>query len=163
MGNMDVAMSNRVIARDSFGRFIREVEDAGNRAVQELIREGGELSQSMAPVGSKVDRRTMPLKDSIFTHMETRTRGYWGSVARHALPIEKGARPHIIMGSPRLRFFWEAQGRMWIPAATLYGIPGMRDLINHPGNPAQPFLRPAYDIIATRAAAKLREHYGKVV
>lgn len=161
MGNMDIGTSNRVVVRSAIGRFISEIENAGNKTVQAMIQEGAEISKSLAPVGRKHDRRTVPLRDSLFTHMESRTQGYWGSISRHALPIEHGARPHTIMGSPALRFFWEREGRMWIPAEAFYGQPGLRDFINHPGNAAQPFLRPAYEIVSRRAMEHLRKNYKR--
>lgn len=162
MAEMDIAMSNRVIARDDFGRFISDVHQATHEAVRDLLHEGMEISRDLAPVGHKADRRTVPLKDSMFVHMESRTRGYWGSFARHALPIEKGARRHFIFGNPNLGFFWEREGREWIPAEVFYKSPGMRDFVDHPGNRAQPFLRPAYDILQSRIMSTLRTKFRRV-
>ena len=157
-----MATTNHVIARDRFGRFIRNVEQASGETVKELIEEGMNISRAMAPVGTKHDRRTVPLKDSLYMVMQSRTKGYWGSNARHALAIEHGARPHVIPGNPDLAFFWEAAGRNWIPASIYYGVPGMQDFVNHPGNDAQPFLAPAYDIIRDRVQAKLRQKFANL-
>lgn len=162
MAKMDLAYSNRVIARDRFGRFRENIGRAATEAVRELLEEGLELSRSMAPEGHKSDRRTLPLKDSFFMVMESGTRGYWGNNARHALAIEYGARPHIIPGNPNLAFFWEAEGRNWIPAEIYYHTPGLQDFVNHPGNAAQPYLRPAYEIIRDRMQAKLRQKFANV-
>lgn len=162
MPKFDLATSNRVVARDRWGRFRREIEQASEVAVRELVEEGMNISRAMAPVGSKHDRRTSSLKDSMFMVMESRTKGYWGSSARHALPIEYGARPHLIPGNPSLAFYWEAAGRNWIPASIYYGVPGMADLVNHPGNAAQPFLRPAYEIIREKMTAKLRQKMANI-
>lgn len=156
---MDVAVSNRVVARNSIGRFIRECEMAAEATVKEMVNEGEKLSKSLAPVGHKADPRTVTLRAGMFSKMLGRTSGIWGNFARHALPIEKGAGPHVIRGNPGLGFFWEAAGRNWIPAAVFYHQPGLADLINHPGNAAQPFLRPAYEIIQGRAMAIARKHY----
>lgn len=127
-----------VHARNTLGQFIREVEAAGTMTVKELIEIGAEESRRQAPVGVKHDLRTIPLKDSIMTMMTGRSRGKWFSVARHALYVEKGTKPHEIPGNPFLRFFWENEGRMWIPG--LFGTP---DVVHHPGAKAQPFLEPA--------------------
>lgn len=158
---MDVATSSRVIARNDIGRFIRAVEQSGQATVRDLVEQGESLSRAMAPVGTKHDPRTVTLKQGMFSRMTGRTSGMWGNFARHALPIEKGARPHVIRGNPSLGFFWEAMRRRWVPAAVYYKIPGLEDLVNHPGNAAQPFLRPAYDVIAGRAMAVARKHYGR--
>lgn len=158
---MDVGFSNRVVARNDIGRFIRDCEQAGEATIKEMIDDGVKMSRNMAPVGHKHDPRTAPLRDSFFTQMLSRTSGVWGNFARHALPIEKGARPHPIFGNPALGFFWEAMRRRWIPAAIYYGDPGAVDMVNHPGNAAQPFLRPAYEIISARAMQIARKHYPR--
>lgn len=158
---MDVGFSNRVIARNNIGRFAAACSAAGEETVKELVEEGMKTSRSMAPTGHKADPRTTPLRDSFFTQMFSRTSGAWGNFARHALAIEKGARPHPIFGNPALGFFWEAARRRWIPAAIYYHDPGAVDVVNHPGNAAQPFLRPAYDIVSARAMQIARKHYPK--
>lgn len=156
---MDIAVTNQVHARNSIGRFISECEAAATATVQEMVDEGETLSKAMAPVGHKFDPRTVTLRAGMFSKMLSRTSGIWGNFARHALPIEKGAGAHVIRGNPALGFFWEAAGRNWIPAAVFYHQPGLADVINHPGNAAQPFLRPAYEVISGRAMAIARKHY----
>lgn len=146
-----IAVSNRVIARNGIGRFIAECEIAGTRTVQKLIKRGERLSKDFAPRGHKHDPRTIPLVDSIESRMTGRTSGEWYATARHALPQEKGAAPHVIAGSPHLRFFWDEQGRMFVPAEEFYGVPGAVTMVNHPGNPPQPYLRPAYEIVMREA------------
>lgn len=159
---MELATTSHVIARDSFGRFRRNIEQAAGETVRELVEEGMNISREMAPVGHKHDRRTTPLRDSMFMVMESSTKGYWGNFARHALAVEHGSRPHIIPGNPNLGFWWEKQGRMWIPAETFYGVPGMQDFVNHPGADAQPFLKPAYDVIRDRMMSKLRAKMSRM-
>jgi hypothetical protein len=151
---MRVGFSNRVVLRNDFGRFIAECEAAGSRTVDDILDEGVELSRNMAPVGAKHDPRTVPLREGFFTQRLGRTSGVWGNFARHALAIEKGARPHEIVGQPFMRFYWESARRMWIP-----GLMGEPDIINHPGNDAQPYLRPAYTIVMRRAMDIARRHY----
>lgn len=147
-----VAVSSRVIARDDFGRFIAACQEAATQTVQEAIEEGAQLSREMAPVGTEPDPRTIPLKASISSEMLSATSGQWKAEARHAMAQEFGAGPHVITGSPYLSFHWEAEGRRWIPASVFYNQPGLIDVVNHPGNPAQPYLRPAYKIIAAKLA-----------
>lgn len=145
---MDIAVSNRVVARNGLGQFIRECEQAAEATVQQLIEDGAKLSIAMAPEGSKPDPRTIPLKSSITSKMTSRTSGHWQASARHALAIEFGAAPHRIDGSPFLRFFWDRIGEDVVFRA-----------VNHPGNGAQPYLRPAYEIISGRAMAVAAEKY----
>lgn len=156
---MDVGVSNRVIARNGIGRFIAECEAAATRSVEKALDEGVKLSKGFAPVGTKHDKRTPPLHAAFYTTMLGRTSGVWGNFARHALPIEKGAVPHIIRGNPALSFYWEAAGRWWVPASEFYHQPGLADVINHPGNAAQPYLRPAYTIVMRRMMDIMKQEY----
>ncbi len=145
---MGIACSNRVISRNGFGRFIAECDAAATATVKQSIEEGADLSRTMAPVGHKIDPRTVKLKDSISTKMLSSTSGVWTSTARHSLAIEKGASSHTIPGE--VSFFWEKHWRMWEPGP---------NEIHHPGNAAQPFLRPAYEVISHRIMAIARRNY----
>jgi hypothetical protein len=151
---MDVGVSNRVVVRNNFGQFISEIEAAGQATVDDILDEGVALSRQMAPVGSKHDPRTVPLREGFFVQKLGRTSGVWGNFARHALAIERGARPHVIMGQPTMKFYWESERRMWVP-----GLFGEVDVINHPGNDAQPYLLPAYRTIMQRAMDIARRYY----
>lgn len=154
-----VAVSNQVIARNNLGQFIADVEEAATQTVSDAIEEGAKLSREIAPRGRKDDPRTDSLVDSIKTELTGRTSGRWYSDARHALPQEFGARPHDIRGNPRLEFFWEREGRRWIPASVLYRQPGLVDVVHHPGNRPQPFLRPAYEIVQQKLMEIARKNY----
>lgn len=151
---MDIAVSNKVFARNSMGQFIAECEAAGTRVVEHAVEEGAKLSRSFAPVGSRPDLRSIPLRESIASQMTGARTGHWFSASRHALPVEFGAGPHTIVGHPFLKFYWESAGRWWIPG--LFGAP---DVVNHPGNPAQPFLRPAYEIVMANVMRWARRYY----
>lgn len=151
---MDVALSGHVVARNSIGRFIEACERAATETVKQLIEDGEQRSRDLAPVGSKDDPRTVTLQAGMFHEMLSRTQGRWGCAARHALPIEFGAAPHVIQGNPWLSFFWESEGRDWIP-----GLTGEPDIVNHPGNAAQPFLRPAFQEVKAEASAVMRAKY----
>lgn len=144
---MDIAVSQRVIARNSMGQFISAFERGVEESVREMVGEGARLSRAMAPTGTKADDRTPSLKNSIEEEMLSPRSGIWYSTARHALPIEKGAVPHPISGM--VNFFWEREQRDWEPGL---------NIINHPGNRAQPFLRPAYETIMGRALQTTEKH-----
>lgn len=144
---MGIAVSNRVISRNGIGQFRAACEKAATATVKKAVQRGARLSRTFAPEGSKVDPRTQPLKNSIAWRMTGRTSGEWYADARHALPQELSAGPHIIEGNPDLAFYWEAAGRMFVPASSFYKQPGLVTVVNHPGNPAQPYLRPAYEIV----------------
>ena len=157
----DVAVSNRVIARSAIGRFIEDCSRAAHETVREMVEEGAQLSRDMAPVGVKHDSRTLPLAQSIVPQMFSRTSGGWVATARHSLAQELGARPHTIEGNPDLSFFWEERGRRFIPAQDYYGRPGMVTVVNHPGNPPQPYLRPAYERIMVRWSRIAKRYYPR--
>lgn len=154
-----IAASNRVVARNGLGRFIRECELAGERTVDKLIEDGAKMSSEMAPRGSKPDPRTVPLHASLRTKKYSRTSGAWYSIARHALPIEKSAGPHFI--SAYVSFFWDKMGRDWMSPPMYKAVTGYdgADPIHHPGNAAQPFLRPAYEIVMREAMRVARAEY----
>lgn len=145
---MRAAISSRVQMRNGTGRFAAQCSEAAARTVAKAIEEGADLSRDMAPIGGKADARTIPLKDSIESHQTGRTSGYWVATARHALPTEYGAGPHQLPGN--VSFFWEEQGRMWEPGD---------NQINHPGSPAQPYLRPAYRIVMRNIMRWAKRYY----
>lgn len=155
---MDVAVSNRVVVRNGLGRFIEDCEQAGTMTAKKLVQKGARLSRSLAPVGSRPDPRTIPLKQSIKWRMVSSTAGVWGSSARHALHQEYGTTHHTMYGNPTFMFFWENAGRWWIP-----GLFGPQDIINHPGHEAanggEGYLRPAYQIVMGQAMEVARQEY----
>lgn len=148
---MDIAVSSEVIYRDRTGRFLSAVEAGVTAAVRDTIADGAKLSRRLAPSGSKPDPRTPKLKDSIDWYMTGSNSGVWVATARHALAIEYGAGPHPITGSPNLQFWWEREGREFVPGK---GV----DRVNHPGNAPQPYLRPAYEVVKHRLLTALDRH-----
>jgi len=145
---VEIAVSNRVLARNNLGRFIAECEMAARDTIEELVNEGARLSREFAPVGSKKDPRTAKIRDSIEPQVLSRTSGNWTCTARHALPQELSGAAHPQPGN--VTFFWEREGRMWVPGD---------NTINHPGNPAHPYLRPAYEIVSGKAISVMQKHY----
>ncbi len=151
---MEIAVTGRLAARNNMGQFIAACEKAATATVEDAIDRGEKLSKNFAPTGHKVDRRTVTLEAGMFKEMLSSTQGRWGNFARHALPIELGAGAHAIMGNPFLHFYWDAAGRWWVP-----GLHGSPDVVQHPGNAAQPYLKPAFDIIKGELASIAAQNY----
>lgn len=150
---MTIAVSTHFILRNNMGQFIAECKEGARATAQELVEEGYELAHGFAP------ERDGVLKASMGWVMLSATSGVWFARAAHALPQEFGGAPHVIQGNPSLSFYWENEGRWWIPAEAYYHMPGLVDMINHPGNPAQPYLRPAYRIVMAKCLAVADKHY----
>lgn len=149
MADGGVAVSNRVIARSSFGRFIQACSIAGENMMRDMAEDGAQLSRELAPKGAKDDPRTPHLADAITAH-HTATSAQWQATARHALAQELGGAAHLQSGW--VHFFWEREGREWEPGW---------NMINHPGNPAHPYLRPAYEAIMGRWMEYARRHFPR--
>lgn len=144
-----IATSNRVIARDQMGLFVSLCDQAGANMMRDMANDGAELSRAMAPKGAKADPRTPHLADSI-TSRSSGNSAHWQADARHALAVEFGAAPHPITGY--VSFFWQREGRYWKPG---------RNMISHPGNRSQPYLRPAYEVIMGRWMEYARKYYPR--
>src|SRR6476469_3972997 len=110
---MDIAVSNRVIARNDIGQFIAECERAATESVEEIVKDGMDLAKGFAPEGHKKDPRTVTLRAGMYYKMLSATSGEFGCTARHALPIELSAVPHDITGN--VTFWWDREGRPWLP------------------------------------------------
>ncbi len=148
-----VVYTNRVIARNSFGRFIRECEQAAEATVYDTVKEGAEVAAVLAP------KRTGRLASSIEPFMLSATSGVWGSNVKYAAAQEKGAVPHPI--SAYVSFYWDKMGRQWLHPPTyqrLTGHPGA-DPINHPGNAATHFLRDSAAMMQRRMAQIAKSRY----
>ena len=150
---MDVAVSNRVIARNGLGQFIRECEQAAGETVLDVARQGVAASRALAPV------RTGALASSIQPFLLTRTQAVWGSNLKYALPQETGARAHDLPAN--VSFWWEREGRMWMPPEVYLRRTGHAgaDPIKHPGNPGTHFLRDGFDSVWGRVMSIARKHY----
>jgi hypothetical protein len=136
--------------RNNLGQFARAVDRGIAEALNAMAEDGAAMSRRLAPRGTKHDERTLPLAQSITTEETSSRSASWGSSARHALAIERGARAHPIYGNPDLSFWWEEKGKWFVPGAEYYRQPGLVSVVNHPGNDAQPYLRPAYQAIWAR-------------
>lgn len=152
-----IAMSNHIVVRDNFGRFYRDIKNAGERSIDRALALGEQVAIDMAPEGHKVDRRPghTPIKSSMYTEKTSRTQGYVANFSLHAMPQEHGAGAHFIIAhGEELNFFWERAGRWWIP-----GLRGTPDWVFHPGNASQPFLRPAYKAMTKALPGIMQAEY----
>lgn len=156
-----VARSRTVYARSDFGQFARECEAAATRTAAEVAREGAKMSRKLAPRGEKRDPRPghTPLKKSISWRMTGKAKAEWYSTSAHALHVEFGTAPHPIIGE--LGFEWDKARSFgvfyWNHPAYLHWNwdPVNGAVVWHPGARAQPFLRPAYTLVAKRRAMSI--------
>lgn len=118
---------------EQVARFVSDCEHSGEQMMERLSEIGADLSRTYAPAGKKDDPRTRHLKDSI-TASHTATTAHWEAKARHSVVIEEGGEESLISG--RVNFFWEKEGRDWVPGD---------NIIHHPPTLAKPYLRPAYN------------------
>jgi len=135
-----VARSRTVFARDSFGAYAAECTAAASRTAAKTAKEGAKTSRRLAPSGAKRDPRpehATPLKRTINWRMTGGSRAEWYATSGHALHVEFGTSATV--RSANVKFFWDKQGRMFLPGS---------NMINHPGMGAQPYLRPAYAMVA---------------
>lgn len=150
------ARSKAVYARSSFGEFARECEAAADRTALKTAQAGARASRQLAPVGAKRDGRPghVPLKKSIKSRMTGKARAEWYSVSKHALFVEFGTGPHFIIG--KMSFDWSNAGTFFYwnnPKYYHYNWDETNGaVIRHPGAGAQPFLLPAYEMVARRKA-----------
>lgn len=153
------ARSKAVYTRTGFGQFARECDAAADRTAMRVAKEGAKVSRALAPVGEKRDRRPghTPLKRSIGSRMIGKAKAEWYSTSKHALHVEFGTSPHQIVG--KMNFEWTNAGTFfyWNNPRYLYWNwdPAMGAIVYHPGADAQPFLLPAYEIVARRKAMKI--------
>lgn len=130
--------TTEVHLRDNFGAFIAACDAAATRSVQEAMVEGTRVARAMAPSGpARQDYGRRPkLKANIWGHMISSRSARIVATPGHALPQEKSAGPHPI------------------PNAFGRGI-----TVQHPGNAAQPYLRPALAAIARMLPPVMKRNY----
>lgn len=143
-----VKIRNHVSPRDNFGRFIKDIEGAATQVVSDALDAGIQASRAAAP------ERTSRLKNSFSKHIVSRTVGYYQNDAYYAEYQDQGTSPHHMVGNPYFKFYWEREGRDWIPG--LFGTP---DVIWHPGNPATHFMIAGYGPMVAKAKAVMPRYY----
>lgn len=165
-----VAVTSEVRVRNRMGQFIEQCDEAAERTVERAVREGATLARAFAPVD------TGKLRGSIEPLMLSSRSGIWYADTKYALAQEYGAAPHPITGNPWLSFWWEREGRFFKPAPVFWGwmftpaegekgpswddiVKMDHDRVNHPGNRAQAYLRPSYEIIMGKVMRIAAEEY----
>lgn len=145
MGDVTIAVG--VSLGDFSNEFVALLEQAGEGMLRDMAEDGAALSRAYAPIGTKADPRTRHLKDSITSSSDSESAS-WEATARHALITEEGGGPSEISG--RVNFFWEKEGRRWVPGP---------NIIHHPATDAQPYLKPALDDIMEKWEDYAKRHY----
>lgn len=148
-----VAVSNHVIVRDEFGRFIRDIEESATKSVEDALDVGIAAAKTRAPV------RTGRLRGSFVPAILSRTSGVFLNEAPYAMPQDQGARPHSI--DAHVGFFWDKMGRKWMWPETYLRVTGHAgaDPIRHPGNPATHFMLTGYAAIVRAMPGILQRNY----
>jgi len=111
---------------DRMKEFERRIPNAIDRALEKTSRKVELTASINAP------KDTDRLANSSFSRRESRYRWVVGFSAEYAKPVEFGSEPHIITptDADALHFFVD-------------GKEVFTKRVEHPGTPAQPFLRPA--------------------
>ncbi len=141
-----IHVSPEIRYRDRSGQFLAECDGAAAEAVKATGEEGKSIAMAMAPVGSEPDERDIPIVAGLEFYMTGATSGVIVSKSGHSLPQEFGAGPHSI-GAP---------GQYLHNPFNQFSARGP---VQHPGNPAQPFLRPAYNVIRRKMTEIMARFY----
>lgn len=139
-------VSNRVFARDDFGRFLADIDEAAQATVSELLSIGIATSRVAAPV------KTGRLRESFMRQMLSSHSGVYANTAPYAKFQDEGVGPNEKPAD--VSFWWQAQGRFWSPDST------GTQVIQHPGNPASNFMAAGWAAIRAAAPSVTAKHYG---
>lgn len=142
-----VHVSPEIRYRSETGRFLAECDGAAAAAVQAVGERGARMAKRLAPSSSFPEPRGGKLRPGISFYMTGGMVGVIASTARHTLAIERGASAHQI-GAPGQLL--ANKQKDWGPRI---------GPVNHPGNDAQPFLKPAYAMIRSRMIDVMRDFY----
>jgi HK97 gp10 family phage protein len=116
---------------EEFADDLEQIADSIDEAVDEGVKDTAQDVETTASEKAPVDSGALRA-DIRATRMEI---AKWsiGSTKKYAPPTEYGSEPHPITpnGPYPLVFYWEKKGRWATP-----------EKVEHPGTPAQPFLRP---------------------
>lgn len=134
-------VSTRIQMRDNFDRFIALANEAGEEAARELVETAADDASDRAPVGpARRDYGRRPkLSANVIPVMVGPKTGHVVATPEHGGPQEKGAGPHPIPNA-------------W----------GSGRTVMHPGNAAQPYIRPAIRALKAKSAAILRRYYSRL-
>lgn len=133
-----VEVSNQIQMRDQWGRYEALLDEAGIRTAEALVEHAANDAADRAPVGpGRKDYGRRPKLNTVVEPVMTSPKvGVIRVAAGHAGAQEHGAEPH------------------WIPNAFGLGI-----TVLHPGNPAQPYIRPAILALKRVALAIAKRYY----
>ena len=148
-----ITVSTEVVVRDRLGQFIRDIEGAATKVVEESLKVGVAAARAQAP------QRTGRLRGSFQPVVISRTRGLFINTAPYAAAQDQGARPHPI--TAYVSFYWDKVGRPWMHPDVyerVTGHPGA-DPIHHPGNPATHFMLAGYRAMAAAMPGIVRRAY----
>jgi hypothetical protein len=147
------ASTQTIVNRNRFGRFASQIESGCDRAVERWVELGAATSRAMAPgPGYRVSdysRRAgyIPLKASIKGKANGHT-GQWSTNAPHWKFVEYDTAPHEITGF--LDFPWNGGRFVWNDPRYSNWTEESGATVHHPGTSAQPFMRPAYELVVKR-------------
>jgi len=128
--------------RDNAGRFASLLEKAASETVAEIVANAEAVAKAQTP------RRSGKLYRSIRGVVLSSHSGAVAAGTDYALYQEKGTFPHLMPGN--VSFFWEREGRMWVPGS---------NAIVHPGNLGKHFMVAALHYMKARYAAIAAKHY----
>ena len=146
--------------RNSLGRYEAIIERATGEAVAQAVAEAEAFGKGVVPRSGKRDPRTVSLSEGIIGEQKSRTTGTVKSTARHAAAVEYGTSAHLQPGN--VRFFWENQGREWLP----YASPEMHEddfpgapVIHHPPTAPQPYMDKIKNFLQRRIVEIAKDKY----
>lgn len=131
-------VSTQIQFRDNSGQFIALLNAAGAAAARELVETAADDAADLAPVG--------PAREDY---------GRRGKLTENIEPVMTSAKVGVIVVRPLHGGAQEhGAGPHMIPNAFGRGAP-----VLHPGNPAQPFVRPAIIALKGKARAIIERFY----
>lgn len=138
MAGYGFEVSNQIYMRDNFGRFEAILDEAGVRTAAAMVEAAADDAADRAPVGpGRKDYGRRPKLNTVVIPVMTSPKvGVIVVRTGHGSSQEHGARPH------------------WIPNAFGMGVP-----VLHPGNAAQPYVRPAILALRRKAIAIAKRFY----
>jgi hypothetical protein len=145
MTTFPVDVSARIYARDPFGRFMRQIDDAAENTAYAAAKRGAFLSRVFAP------KRTLRLASAIFAyrHSTGKTAGWKVEGVPYAAAQDKGAAAHQI----------GAEGQVLANESDNFGpVVGP---VSHPGNPATHFMSKAREQVARELVDMMRASIKK--
>lgn len=142
--SMDTQYSvvTQIAWRDSLGRYISAVEDAGNQAVLTGSERGAFIAAILAP------KETGTLAASIQPIITGSGQGGFVARAPYSLVQEKGGAPHTI--APRGNYPLENAKKAFFSWKA----------VQHPGNPATSFMSRAAAVIQQELPSLIRNALG---